>query len=91
MVDDTIIAGVKMSTEDIMRRLKGPKGSEVNLKIVRRGVGELLPFTVKRDKIPVYSLDASYLLKDRIGYIRINRFGATTHEEFKKALAELKN
>ena len=43
MVDDTIIAGVKMSTEDIMRRLKGPKGSEVNLKIVRRGVGELLP------------------------------------------------
>lgn len=47
MVDDTIIAGVKMSTEDIMRRLKGPKGSEVNLKIVRRGVGELLPFTVK--------------------------------------------
>ena len=90
MVDDTIIAGVKMSTEDIMRRLKGPKGSEVNLKIVRRGVGELLPFTVKRDKIPVYSLDASYLLKDKIGYIRINRFGATTHEEFKKALAELK-
>ena len=62
----------------------------MNLKIVRRGVGELLPFTVKRDKIPVYSLDASYLLKDKIGYIRINRFGATTHEEFKKALAELK-
>ena len=89
-VNDTAIAGVKMSTEDIMRRLKGPKGSEVNLKIVRRGVGELLPFTVKRDKIPVYSLDASYLLKDKIGYIRINRFGATTHEEFKKALAELK-
>ena len=89
MVDDTIIAGVKMSTEDIMR-VEGAEGSEVNLKIVRRGVGELLPFTVKRDKIPVYSLDASYLLKDKIGYIRINRFGATTHEEFKKALAELK-
>ena len=90
MVNDTTIAGVKMSTEDIMRRLKGPKGSEVNLKIVRRGVGELLPFTVKRDKIPVYSLDAFYMLKDKIGYIRINRFSATTHEEFKKALAELK-
>ncbi len=89
MVDDTIIAGVKMSTEDIMRRLKGPKGSEVNLEIARRGVKELLPFTVKRDKIPVYSLDASYMIKDKVGYIRINRFGATTHEEFKKALADL--
>ena len=89
MVEDTLIAGVKMSTEDIMRRLRGPKDSKVNLKILRRGVKELLPFTVKRDKIPVYSLDASYMIKDKIGYIRINRFAATTHEEFKKALAEL--
>lgn len=89
MVNDTLIAGVKMSTEDIMRRLKGPKGSDVDLKILRRGVSELLPFTVKRDKIPVYSLDASYLIGNNVGYIRINRFGATTHEEFKKALAEL--
>ena len=61
MVEDTLIAGVKMSTEDIMRRLRGPKDSKVNLKILRRGVKELLPFTVKRDKIPVYSLDASYM------------------------------
>ncbi len=71
MVEDTLIAGVKMSTEDIMRRLRGPKDSKVNLKILRRGVKELLPFTVKRDKIPVYSLDASYMIKDKIGYIRI--------------------
>lgn len=89
MVEDTLIAGVKMSTEDIMRRLRGPKDSKVNLKILRRGVKELLPFTVKRDKIPVYSLDASYMIKDKIGYIRINRFAATTHEEFKKALTGL--
>lgn len=90
MVNDTLIAGVKMSTEEIMRRLRGPKDSKVDLKIARRGVPELLLFTVKRDKIPVYSLDASYMIKDKTGYIKINRFGATTFEEFKKALADLK-
>ena len=89
-VNDTLIAGVKMSTEDIMRRLKGPKGTKVNLQIVRRGVDELLPFVVVRDKIPVHSLDASYMITPQIGYIKINRFGATTHEEFMNALASLK-
>ncbi len=53
-----------MSTEDIMRRLRGPKDSEVNLTIVRRGVDDQLYFTVKRDKIPVFSLDASYMITD---------------------------
>ena len=52
MVNDTLIAGVKMSTEDIMRRLKGPKGTKVNVKVVRRGVDEQLSFTIERDKIP---------------------------------------
>ncbi|MCQ4902055.1 peptidase S41, partial [Phocaeicola vulgatus] len=66
MVEETLIAGVNMSTEDIIRRLRGPKDSIVNLKILRRGVKELLPFSVKRDKIPVYSLDASYIIKDKI-------------------------
>ena len=75
-----------MSTEDIMKRLRGPKGSKVNLTIVRRGVQDPLVFTVKRDKIPILSLDASYLIQPKIGYIRINRFGATTAEEFKKAM-----
>ena len=88
-VNDTAIAGVKMSTEDIMSRLRGPKGSEVNLTIVRRGVGQPLPFTVKRDKIPIYSLDAAYLIEPRTGYIRINRFGATTPDEFADALKRL--
>ena len=88
-VNDSAIAGVKMSTEDIMKRLRGPKGSKVNLTIVRRGVQDPLVFTVKRDKIPILSLDASYLIQPKIGYIRINRFGATTAEEFKKAMKEL--
>lgn len=88
-VNDTVIAGVKMSTEEIMRRLRGPKGTKVNLKIMRRGVSGLLPFTVKRDKIPVYSLDASYMMNKNTGYIRISRFAATTADEFEKALHDL--
>ena len=89
-VNDTLIAGVKMTTDDITRRLKGPKGTKVNVKVVRKGVDELLGFTIERDKIPVYSLDASYMITPKIGYIKINRFGATTHEEFMDALASLK-
>ena len=89
-VNDTLIAGVKMSTDDITRRLKGPKGTKVNVKVVRKGVDELLSFTIERDKIPVHSLDASYMITPKIGYIKINRFAATTHEEFMDALASLK-
>ena len=89
-VNDTLIAGVKMTTDDITRRLKGPKGTKVNVKVVRKGVDELLGFTIERDKIPVYSLDASYMMTPKIGYIKINRFGATTHQEFMDALASLK-
>nr|WP_077152816.1 S41 family peptidase [Bacteroides bouchesdurhonensis] len=88
-VNDSTIAGVKMSTEDIMKRLRGPKDSKVNLTVIRRGVKDPLVFTVKRDKIPIYSLDASYIIQPGTGYIRINRFGATTAEEFKKAMKEL--
>lgn len=89
-VNDTLIAGVKMTTDDIMRRLKGPKGTEVSVSVVRRGVEEPLSFTIVRDKIPVHSLDASYMMTPKIGYIKINRFAATTHEEFMNALASLK-
>ena len=89
LVNDTLISGVKMGTEEVMRRLRGPKGSKVHLQILRNGVNELLPFTVKRDKIPVYSLDASYMVNKSIGYIRISRFAATTAEEFEKALHDL--
>lgn len=90
LVNDTTIAGVKMSTEDIMKRLRGPRGTKVNLKILRRGVNDLLPFTITRDRIPIYSIDASYLIQGHTGYIRIDRFGATTAKEFSEALAKLK-
>ena len=90
MVNDTAIAGVKMSREEIMSRLRGPKGTKVNLKIMRQGIKELLPFTVVRDKIPVYSLDASYMIRPGIGYIRIDNFGATTYDEFMSAMQRLR-
>lgn len=89
-VNDTVIAGVKMNTDEVMRRLRGPKGTIVNLKIMRKGVKDLLSFTVKRDKIPVYSLGAAYMVDRRIGYIRVNRFAATTSKEFMEALQKLK-
>ena len=88
-VNDTAIAGVKMGTEEIMSRLRGPKGTKVQLSILRRGVADILPFTVVRDKIPIYSLDAAYLIQPAVGYIRINRFAATTGEEFLQALKKL--
>ena len=89
-VNDTLIAGVKMTTDDITRRLKGQKGTMVSVKVVRKGVEGPLSFSIKRDKIPVYSLDASYMITPKVGYIKINRFGATTYEEFMEALASLK-
>lgn len=88
-VNDTVIAGVKMNTEEVMRRLRGKKGTKVDVKVMRRGVKELLPFTIKRDKIPVYSLDAAYMVNGSIGYIRVNRFAATTGQEFTDALHRL--
>ena len=89
-VNDTAIAGVKMSKEEIMRRLRGPKGTKVDLGIVRRGVAETLKFTVKRDKIPVKSVDAVYMIRPGVGYIRIGNFGATTYDEFMQGLKQLK-
>lgn len=81
-VNDSSIAGVKMPKEEIMKRLRGPRGTKVKLGIVRRGVKEMLYFTVKRDKIPVKSIDAVYMIRPQVGYIRIGNFGATTYTEF---------
>lgn len=89
-VNDTAIAGVKMSKEEIMKRLRGPKGTRVRLTIIRRGIGERLTFVVTRAKIPVKTLDAWYMISPGIGYIRIGSFGATTYDEFIKAVNDLR-
>ena len=81
-VNDTAIAGVKMSREQIMRRLRGPKGTTVHLGVIRPGVNGIQKFKVVRDKIPVYTVDAFYMIDDHTGYVRISNFGSTTTNEF---------
>ena len=88
-VADTVIAGVKMSKEEIMRRLRGPKGTIARLKIVRRGIRDTLRFDVVRDKIPVHSIDATYMIRPGIGYVRIGSFSATTYQEFMESMSRL--
>ena len=88
-VNDTAIAGVKMSRENIMSRLRGPKGTKVRLGIVRRGIKGVLTFTVQRDKIPVNSLDAAYIIRPGIGLVRFSNFSATTHDEVADAIRRL--
>ena len=88
-VDGSPIAGVKKSKEDIVRLLRGPKGTKVVLGVVRQGIGEELKFKVTRDKIPVKSVTARYMLRPGVGYIRISSFGATTYDEFMSSLKQL--
>lgn len=90
-VNDSLIAGVKRSTKYVMSQLKGPKGTKVDVKVLRRGVPDLLDFRITRAKIPVYSIDATYMVDESTGYIRVVRFGATTSKEFRDALAKLQN
>lgn len=89
-VADTAIAGVKMSREEIMHRLRGPKGSIAHLGVVRRGIKDTLTFDVQRDKIPVNSVDAAYMVTPTIGLIRFNNFAQTTHQEIVDAIKKLK-
>lgn len=89
-VNDTAIAGVKMSREEIMHRLRGKKGSHVDLGVVRREISDTLHFDVVRDKIPVNSVDAAYMVTPRIGLIRFNNFAQTTHAEVVEAIKKLR-
>lgn len=88
-VNDTAIAGVKMSREDIMSKLRGKKGTKAKLGIIRQGIKGTLFFTVKRDKIPLRTINAAYMLTDKVGVVRIESFGAKTYKEFVNALDSL--
>ncbi len=88
-VEDTLIAGVNMSTADVVDMLMGEKGTVVNVSVIRTGVPEPLSFRLMRDKIPSYSLDIAYIINEGTGYIRLNKFSATTHQEFTEGLEEL--
>lgn len=89
-VNDTAIAGVKMSREDIMHRLRGPRGTKVKLGIIREGVDGVIDFMVTRDKIPVSSVDAAYMVTPTVGLIRLTSFGSTSHDEIMKAMDALR-
>ena len=88
-VDDTLVASKKLTNEDVMRKLKGPKGTKVRVQVLRRGVDGLLDYTITRDAIPTYSVDIAYMLDEQIGYLKLSKFSATTVSEFKKAVADL--
>ena len=89
-VNDTLVAGKKLTNEDVMRKLKGPRGTKVNVKILRRDVDGLLDYTITRAAIPTYSVDIAYMLDETIGYLKLSKFSATTVEEFKKGIRKLK-
>ncbi len=86
--NDTI-AGESMSSDNIIKKLKGEQGSKLQLQVYRSGVDSLLTFEVIRDVIPIYSLDAKFMIDDSIGYIKISKFSATTIEEFDEAIESL--
>lgn len=84
------VTGINITTAGVRSRLMGPKGTKVDLTIYRKGESNILDFTIIRDKIPIYSLDADYMLDKETGYIKLNKFAATTEKEFSDAEDKLK-
>ena len=90
-IDNEKVTGIKITTTGVRSRLMGPKGTKVVVTVYRKGIKDILDFTIIRDKIPIYSLDASYMLDKETGYIKLNKFAATTGKEFSEAVLNLKN
>lgn len=89
MVNDTLIAGVKKNTNEVIKMLRGPKGTEVNVKVKRGKEPELIDFRIVRDDIPINSVAAAFMADDHTGYIRVSRFAESTGEEFVNAMNKL--
>ncbi|MBD80752.1 MAG: peptidase S41 [Crocinitomicaceae bacterium] len=90
IIDGDTVAGVGFTNNDVIKNLRGPKGSNVLVGIKRNGVSEILDFDIKRDKIPIYSVDEGYMIDNKTGYVRVNRFARNTVEEFNAQLKTLK-
>ena len=90
-VNDTSIAGVKMKNSDVMKRLRGPKGTKVNVKVLRKSAAstDTIDFRITRDDIPIYSVDAAYMVDENTGYVRLNKFAAETPKEIREAISKL--
>ncbi len=89
MVNDTLIAGVGIKNDAVMGKLRGPKGTKVNVSIARKGFPELLPFEITRGEIPIYSVDVSYMIDSKTGFVKVGRFAEKTYEEFIEAMDKL--
>ncbi len=89
-INDTLVAGIKFDTDSLVGRLRGKRGTIVNIGVERGKLTKLIPITIERDKIPVHSVEASFMIEDSVGYLNITKFAATTHDEFKKAINQLK-
>jgi carboxyl-terminal processing protease len=89
-IDGENVAGIGIKNSDVMKKLKGPKGTKVTVGIERNRETDLYYYTIVRDKIPIYSSDASYMVAPGIGYVKISRFAQTTAEEMRKAITELR-
>ena len=90
MIDDSTVAGIKIGNDGVIKRLRGPKGTKVKVSIARATDSKLIDFTIVRDKIPIYSITASYMVKPGVGYLRLERFSATTMQEFTQATDKLR-
>ncbi len=90
-INDSVFVGKKINSEKVIKKLKGKRGTIVKVSVLRRGVKELINFEIERDKIPLYSVDVSYLISPEMGYIKIERFARTTYEEFLSAMQKLKS
>ena len=89
-IDGNSVANIGIKNNDVLKKLRGNKGTKVKVDVYRRGNNGLIPFTITRDKIPLYSVDAAYMVTPTVGYIKISRFADSTVEEFKQALEKLK-
>ncbi len=89
-IDNAVATGKEVSTQFVFSKLRGPKGTKVKVSIWRKGAKDVLNYTITRDKIPTYSVDVAYMIDSKTGYIKISRFAANTHQEFKKALVSLR-
>ena len=89
-VDGENIAGIGLRNSEVTKKLKGPKGTEVKIEVVRANSNQPLQFTIVRDKIPQFSVDASYMIDKEIGYIKVSRFSQTTYSEFRTVMEKLK-
>lgn len=90
MVDDSVVAGVDMPSNDIVKMLKGPKNTQVKVTVYRKGEKAPIDFEITRDDIPIYSVDVAYKVNENTGYIKISQFAQTTYHEFIQAIEKLK-